>query len=237
MMSTASILSSPVWQPGEETSLAEDNSLRVTRKYHVAYAYQDATLPIKNRTRHPERPSLVCSTYTAVRTGKADIVEVTVTFKGPSPNTFTGGSGTTGGGGSGDSGDPQDAVVDDNSSVSISTQAVEIDVQNSPKFTAVAGTPLAPLRGARFDAEGLFLGFGPDAPEGLRGQKSYFVGETTLTLSFSTTFQVAKPTPQICTWNGYRGLRIGFTSILQGGVWSNSETILVSNNISPYFYD
>lgn len=51
--------------------------------------------------------------------------------------------------------------------VTYESKVIQVPIDQSPNFTAIAGTPSAALNGAVFDANGQFVGFGPGLYQGV----------------------------------------------------------------------
>ena len=225
------MITTPQWQPGGETRLAEDGSHVASERYIIHSDYLDASLPTRNVTAHPTRPTFKCSSYTASNQA-GGLAEVTVEYKGPSKTT---GDDIEGGGSGGTthSGELYSATT-----VINSTQ-VQVDIQNKPSFAGLAGTWDNPINDSRWDGEHMFIGFGPGAPLGLRGVRTYPVTETTIQKRWTTTYEIpyaSRPCDKIVSWRGRQGVRLAFSSEQDGAVFRNTETILLTTYVSPYLY-
>lgn len=51
--------------------------------------------------------------------------------------------------------------------VTFDSKLIQVPIDQSPQFTTIAGTPSAPLNGAIFDSNGVFVGFGPGDFQGV----------------------------------------------------------------------
>lgn len=61
----------------------------------------------------------------------------------------------------------------------LESKTIQVPIAQSPTFTKIAGSPLFPINGAVFDANGQFVGFGPGP---FQGVVSAFIPQQTLTV-------------------------------------------------------
>lgn len=91
--------------------------------------------------------------------------------------------------------------------ITYESKVIQVPIDQSPQFTTIAGTPLSPINGAVFDANGQFVGFGPGD---FQGVVSAFISQNLQVVHGSGFFPGVPDTSLFVE---------SISNTLRGGVW------------------
>ena len=108
--------------------------------------------------------------------------------------------------------------------ITYESKLTQVPIDQSPDFLAIAGTPGAPLNGAIFDGNGIFVGFGPNdgEPSEYQGVVSCFVIQSLMIVRGSGTQPFIPSSAYFCE---------SLTNTIRGAVWEYEAVYNLS--ISP----
>ena len=211
-------LTTPRYQPTQRIERIRGGGTTAIRQFRIDEEFLSVYLPALGAA-HAQYPALKASRITSQNTS-AGIFEVTTEYTG-----FLG---------NGDEPDENANTYSRNSTLQ------EIDFQNHPSFAALAGTWLNRLNDSLWDASGQFLGFGPNAPAGLRGVKAYQIPVTKITKTWNSPVEIDKAVGVITRTKpglfGKKALRMDFSCSSRGGLWECAEILLVGEYFSELLY-
>lgn len=163
-----------VQQPGSETRVLADGSIRVTETYACLWARHIEIIGRyfrRNVSTHPNFPYLAVEEV-AAKQQKPDKCIITVQFRGLDSSGDIGG----------DIGDTDSELA----TREWLTDPTDEPIETHPYFASrIGGTADNPKNGAIFDEDGLFVGFPPDSQ--FAGLKAYKANSPKIRSQYSTT--------------------------------------------------
>jgi hypothetical protein len=104
------------------------------------------------------------------------------------------------------------------------SKMIQVPIDQSPNFALIAGTPSSPANGAIFDANGIFVGFGPtpDGPSDFQGVVSAFIQQDLMIIHGSGSSPVQPSGQYFCE---------SVQNTLRGAVWEWEITYNLDINI------